>query len=166
MADDNKNGHDAGTSSVKIVDRRRFDMEGRERQANGEPTNFEPSAEIEVAPEKTEDEASHVSGSQKGERKMEEKTDGQPVGAPYDSADSDITFSSFVISLATQALMQLGQMKPPPGVEIPIDKVAAKQTIDIISMLQAKTRGNLDQEESNLLEEILHNLRLGFVKAK
>ena len=77
----------------------------------------------------------------------------------------ELNFSSFVVSLATQALMQLGEMPVPEGVNIPKDKDAAKQTIDILSILSHKTTGNLDDSEAKLMEEILHNLRMAFVKA-
>lgn len=75
-----------------------------------------------------------------------------------------ITFDSFVASLATQALMQLGEIPAPPGVNVPYDKEAAKSTIDILSMLKRKTKGNLTDKEIVRLDELLHNLRLKFVK--
>lgn len=90
----------------------------------------------------------------------------EPVGAPGEGSDDEgeINFSSFVVSLATQALMQLGEMPPPPGVELPVDPAGAKQTIDILAMLQSKTKGNLDGNEERLLNEILHNLKLSYVR--
>jgi len=78
----------------------------------------------------------------------------------------EITFSSFIMSLATQALMQLGELPPPPGISVPVDPDGAKQTIDIISMLEEKTRGNVDPNEQRLLKEVLHNIRLSFLAKK
>jgi len=75
-----------------------------------------------------------------------------------------ITFEAFVVSLATQALMQMGEMKPPDGMELPIDLSVARQTIEIVAMLQDKTKGNLSPEEERMLVEILHNLRMSFVR--
>lgn len=75
-----------------------------------------------------------------------------------------ISFNGFVMSLATQALMQLGEIDPPAGVDLPKDVIAAKQTIDIISMLEEKTKGNLEDSEKQLIGEILHNLRITYVK--
>jgi tellurite resistance protein len=80
------------------------------------------------------------------------------------AVEPEINFMSFVVSLATQALMQMGQMSPPPGVDLKKDKNAARQTIEILAMLDAKTKGNLNKEESDMLEELLHNLRLSFLK--
>lgn len=81
-------------------------------------------------------------------------------------ADTDINFSSFVMSLATQAMMQMGELPPPEGMRIPVDIQAARQTIDILSILKTKTSGNLDQFEAQLFEEVLHNLKVAFVKKK
>ena len=77
----------------------------------------------------------------------------------------EIDFASFVVSLATSALMHLGEVSPdegPPDVNLPL----AKQTIDIIGMLQHKTRGNLTAEESQVVDSALYDLRLKFLEAK
>lgn len=84
-------------------------------------------------------------------------------GAPEGSVPQ-VDFSAFVMSLATQSLIQLGEAKPPPGMNIPVDVAAAKQTIDILCMLEDKTRGNLDPQEAKLFEEILHQLRLSYLR--
>lgn len=78
--------------------------------------------------------------------------------------ESEVNFSSFVMSLATQAMVQLGQMAPPPGMEIPVDVESGKGTIDILAMIQQKTRGNLSKEEAKFLEDVLHTLRISYVK--
>jgi hypothetical protein len=83
---------------------------------------------------------------------------------PEATTEPEINFVSFVVSLATQALMQMGQMSPPPGVDLKKDKNGARQTIEILSMLEKKTRGNLEKEEASLIEEVLHNLRMSFLK--
>ena len=62
--------------------------------------------------------------------------------------------------------MQMGQMSPPPGVNIEPDLAAAKQTIDILQMLQSKTRNNLNTKENEMLSEILHSLKMGFVRSR
>ncbi len=81
---------------------------------------------------------------------------------PSDASEMPITFTAFMMSLATQTMAQLGDLKI-PGVEKNVP--GAKQTIEIIEMLQEKTKGNLDTEESHLLEEILHSVRMSFVRA-
>jgi hypothetical protein len=77
------------------------------------------------------------------------------------------SFSLLVSSLATQALAALGQLrdpssKTPPKVHLPL----AKHHIDLLGMLQEKTRGNLSSEESQMLENVLHELRMLFVAAR
>ena len=76
----------------------------------------------------------------------------------------EMNFSSFVVSLATQALMLLGEIDPPEGVELKVDRNAAKQTIDILNMIEQKTKGNLEKEEASLLQEIIHNLRITYLR--
>jgi hypothetical protein len=81
-----------------------------------------------------------------------------------ESEESGLSFMSFLMSLATQALVQIGEMEPPEGMEIPEDVEAGRQTIEILSMLQRKTRGNLSSEEGRFLEEVLHTLRMSYVR--
>lgn len=132
--------------SFKVLDRRRFDAVGNERDDEVKPVAPKPAAQ----PHQKETNAMNKPET--------------PSTQSSDQTD-EINFSSFVMSLATQSLMQLGEMKPPPGVEIAVDHEAARQTIDILRMLQKKTAGNLDASESKLVEEILHALRVSYVKA-
>ncbi|MCO6432004.1 MAG: DUF1844 domain-containing protein [Deltaproteobacteria bacterium] len=135
-----------------IKDRRRFDSEGNDKsESGGSASAFEIRSEIRSA-EKTP-----MSSSNDGEIRPDTE---------YSGEMPDITFSSFIMSLATQALMQLGEIKAPPGMNIEVDPAAAKQTIDILGVIEAKTAGNLDQDEKHLLDEILRNLRLSFVRIK
>jgi hypothetical protein len=77
-----------------------------------------------------------------------------------------IDFSTFVLSLSTSALYQLGLVTGPDGqqVEEP-SRVLAQHTIETLEMLARKTRGNLEEEEQKLLESLLYELRMQFVKA-
>ena len=80
-----------------------------------------------------------------------------------------IDFSTFVLSLGTTALYQLGQIKDPEsGSEGRVEPnlPIAQQTIDALEMLSEKTRGNLTDDESKLLESILYELHLKFVAAR
>lgn len=73
------------------------------------------------------------------------------------------TFSTFALSLASSALVQLGEVPDPATGEVREDLALAKHSIDILSMLQEKTSGGLDSEESRLLEGLLYELRMKFV---
>ena len=77
----------------------------------------------------------------------------------------EINFSTFVISLSTQALMHLGEIGNPLSGKVETDVPVAKQTIDILGMLKDKTRGNLNASEDRLMEDILFDLRMKYVEA-
>ena len=86
--------------------------------------------------------------------------------APKDVPQPEITFTSFLISLGSSAFIHLGDIPDPATGEIKKDVPLAKQTIDILGMLEEKTVGNLTDEEKNLLANMLHDLRLMYVKLK
>ena len=77
-----------------------------------------------------------------------------------------INFATFIFSLNSAALAQLGIMEDPMTGEKPKTLPIAKQTIDIISVLEEKTRGNLDADEAAMLKNILYDLRMLYVKEK
>jgi hypothetical protein len=86
-------------------------------------------------------------------------------------SDSDerqqVTFPAFIISLATNAAVHFGDMPDPVSNERrPADLAAAAQLIDIIAMLEEKTRGNLTAEERQLVDQVLYELRMRYVEAK
>ncbi len=95
------------------------------------------------------------------------ETRAEPVGDPAVHRDElpSIDFSTFIISLSTQALMHLGEMSDPVTGNVEKDVAVAKQTIDIIGMLSEKSRGNLDETEEQLVKEVLYNLRMRYVEA-
>lgn len=76
------------------------------------------------------------------------------------------TFSTFVLSLASSALVQLGEVPDPSTGGTGEDLVLAKHSIDILHMLQEKTANGLDAEESRLIEGLLYELRMKFVMKK
>ncbi len=78
-----------------------------------------------------------------------------------------VNFLSFIYSMATSALMYLGEPIGQGTGEQGPNLVHAQEIIDILTMLEAKTKGNLTGEEETLLEEMLYTLRIKFVeKAK
>ena len=78
----------------------------------------------------------------------------------------EINFATFVASLNASVLLHLGAIEDPSSGTKNKDLPMAKQTIDILSMLQEKTAGNLSEEEENLLKNILYDLRIMYVKEK
>ncbi|MEW6078055.1 MAG: DUF1844 domain-containing protein [Thermodesulfobacteriota bacterium] len=77
-----------------------------------------------------------------------------------------INFSTFIFSLNSSALVHLGVVPDPTTGVVRRELVIAKQTIDILAMLEEKTKGNLTDEEQKLLSHILHDLRIQFVTEK
>lgn len=76
-----------------------------------------------------------------------------------------LDFNTFILSLSSSVLMNLGVIENPVTKKIEKEPVVAKQTIDLIALLKDKTRGNLTGEESKLIEDILAELRLWYIKS-
>jgi hypothetical protein len=80
---------------------------------------------------------------------------------------SGISFAGFVISLATTAAVHFGDIADPnTGERQEPDLIAAQQMIDLISLLQEKTKGNLTSEEAKLVDDLLYELRMRYVQAQ
>jgi hypothetical protein len=88
----------------------------------------------------------------------DETSDQVPLGLPA------VDFHTFVLSLGSSALLHLGELEHPdvgaPQKDLPL----AKHTIDILAMLEQKTKGNLTSAEAKLIESLLYDLRLRFVE--
>jgi|SRR3989338_4715558 len=72
-------------------------------------------------------------------------------------------FSSFITSLAVQALMSMGELAPPESEKPSVNLDAARQTIELLVMLREKTKGNLENQERELLHQLLADLQMKFV---
>ncbi len=77
-----------------------------------------------------------------------------------------IDFSTFVLSINSSALVQLGLLEDPASGQKTKNLPLAKQTIDLLAMLEEKTKGNLTSDEENILKNILYELRMLYVKEK
>jgi hypothetical protein len=75
-----------------------------------------------------------------------------------------IDFATFVLSLSHSALVHLGDAPDPSGGSPKPDVTMAKQTIDLLAVLQDKTAGNLTGEEERLLDQVLYDLRMRYVE--
>ena len=138
MAEDGEKTEGKG---FKVEDRRRFSETGHAR---------EKTEADERSPEPAEAGTSEAQGKASRES-----------GAP----PAEINFSTFVISLSTQALMHLGEIPDPLTGKVENDLAVAKQMIDIVALLREKTRGNLDPGEEQLVEDALYDLRMKYVEA-
>ena len=128
----------------KIQDRRRFSDTGESRDSTAD----EPSeSRAAPAPQPASPAAAAV--------------------APQspDAPDAAINFSTFVLSLSTQALAHLGEIPNPIDNSVATDLAAARHMIDLLAMLRDKTKGNLDPAEQSMLDTILYDLRMRYVES-
>jgi len=78
----------------------------------------------------------------------------------------DLSFTTFVVSLASSAAIHFGDLPDPAtGERAEMNLEGAAQMIDILTLLEEKTRGNLTLEERQVLEQVLYEMRLRFVDA-
>ena len=146
-----------------VNDRRLFTREGR----LNEESRTEEEASKDEAPEPQEREPSREAPLD-GEEIPEAAAPEQPRSAGPQPGPGPLpgpTFPSLLVGLATSALIHLGESPEPGAPASPPDLPAAKQVIDLLGLLKTKTQGNLENEEEALLETLLYDLRLKFVKA-
>lgn len=129
-------------SGFKVVDRRSFSVDGTRRE-HGEEKEPPPRAAAArpAAPLVVEE--------------AEESFEAGPTG-----------FDTLVSYLSTTAMFQLGLLQGPGGETIPADLVSAHRTIDLLTVLQQKTKGNLTQDEARLLDEVLYELRMSYLEVE
>ncbi|MCU0532040.1 MAG: DUF1844 domain-containing protein [Syntrophales bacterium] len=131
-----------------IKDRRRFDDSGEARP--------EPPKEEASSPQKPNAEA----------KEAEPRADKPGKPAEEEASFPDLNFSTFVFSLGTSAMYHFGDFPDPVTKKAERNLEAAKQTIDILGILQDKTKGNLSEDEERLLESLLYELRMRYVREK
>ncbi len=137
---------------VKVTDRRIFDREGKLKKEFQKAKKEKPPAEAKQKQQKTE----KTTTEEMPPKEQKERTTLPPVD-----------FGSFILSLSTTAFIHLGEVSDPTGKQKMVNLEAAKQMVDIIQMLKEKTEGNLTQEESSLIDNLLYELKLKYMaKAK
>jgi hypothetical protein len=127
-------------------DRRKMSLDETEKESAGEEMKESTKKEEESARQKFQ-EAAKTSAEAQG-----------PVSLP------EVSFSTFVFSLSSSALVHLGEIPEPDSRNVRVDLAMAKQIIDTLGMLDEKTRGNLEPDEDRLLKTVLYDLRLRFVQ--
>lgn len=113
-----------------------------------------------------ERESSDEATSQDESQSSEPSTPNEDAAANEMPAPPPASFTVLISMLFSQAMAMLGQMPDPSSGETTINKPFAKHYIDTVEMLQEKTKGNLDDEETSMLSEALHALRMMYVNAK
>ena len=92
--------------------------------------------------------------------KRDEPAPEPPEGVPAPPLD----FTTFLLSLASTAMIQMGATAHPETGQVSPEPELARQTIDLLGMLREKTRGNLTDEESKFFDALLYDLRVHFVE--
>jgi hypothetical protein len=86
-----------------------------------------------------------------------------PGGETFGDREAKIDFPSYVLSYYTQGLVLLGEVPNPYTNNKEEDLNGARHMIDILSMLQEKTKGNLTREEQQLLDSVLYEMRMKYM---
>jgi hypothetical protein len=86
--------------------------------------------------------------------------------ADQEHALGSVDFSTHVLSLASTALIALGKLPGPEGLAQEFDLETARHLIDVLGMLEHKTKGNLDEAEQKLLASLIYDLRVTYVDAE
>jgi hypothetical protein len=140
-----------------VKDRRIFSEDGDSKNNVAEESPKKNTAENENADPQT------AEGEPLGdEKKNGEKKPGR-AGEPPPQA-REVDFSSFLFSLYTSAVLHFGDVEDPVTGKKEKNLAAAKQMIDIVSMLEEKTRGNLNSDEQGTIDALLYELRMRYVK--
>ena len=161
--------------TLKVVDRRPFNPDGTPRELSPEEkeateraaADFSRSSAAENAPRPAPPagpvEAATHREPQPKPTTSAPRAESEPVHDGRDPLDDPASFLSLIMSLASNAAASLGMMPHPVTGETGVDLKTAKHWIDVLGMLEQKTRGNLDQQEDQVLEGLLADLRMQYV---
>ena len=157
---------------IKVTDRRLFDTDGNPRQmetdqaepARGDsseatPADIEKAPEVAAAPEPA---APEPTAPEPVSSPQPVTADERPSGESL--ADLPRDFSAFVESQFLEALIFLGAVPHPQTGETSDDPEIARYKIDLLTMIQEKTEGNLTADESRLIEDVIYQLRMLYVE--
>jgi len=166
-------------TSYKVTDRRLFNPDGTPRDVpeneRPEPTPVKPEATSATASALPESPAADAGAAKVGVAEVaqapgsaesapasaESEAEGEAADLP--DADDPASFASFLMSIASNAAASLGMMEHPVTRKREVDLELGKHWIDVLGMLEKKTRGNLVPQEQQILEGLLADLRMQFV---
>jgi len=168
-------------TSYKVTDRRLFNPDGTPREVpederpetkpetpTASPASASSAVEPPAATETASPQAAGVSPQQQNpqtEKSGEAASPGAESGTEVElpGADDPASFASFMMSIASNAASSLGMMEHPVTGKREVDLELGKHWIDVLGMLQEKTRGNLLPQEQQILEGLLADLRMQYV---
>ena len=168
-------------SSFTVTDRRLFNAEGELRKGVEEesepplptPTPAPPNASDENTAAPPEEDGreeippppSHAEQQEQADayRKSAKELDSQVELSGHSAKELEMTFERFLAQLYMTAMLQLGLMRE-QGAQPRIDIIGARQTIDTLSLIAEKTKGNLTSTEESFLQNSLYELRMAYVE--
>jgi Domain of unknown function (DUF1844) len=156
-------------SSFKVTDRRLFNADGTPRDVPPEERPEATKAAVGSTEQPRSEPKSVDAAAAASQPAMSEAeaTHDQPaedeVEMPED-ADDPASFVNFLMSIASNAAAALGMMEHPATHQRTVDLELGKHWIDVLGMLQEKTRGNLSAPEQKIFENLLSDLRMQYVK--
>jgi uncharacterized protein DUF1844 len=159
--------------TFKVVDRRLFNPDGSPRELSEEEkaeadraataAAVENAAAAAMPPKKAQKQSASPPSAAPREPSQPAARERAPRSTGGDPLDDPTSFLSLIMSLASNAAASLGMMPHPATGETGVDLQTAKHWIDVLGMLEEKTRGNLDEQEARMLENLLADLRMQYV---
>jgi Domain of unknown function (DUF1844) len=150
--------------NFKVTDRRLFNPDGSPRDL---PPEEQPAAKVEPTPEPAQPSptisevgaAAQPAASETAEETSDEELSEEELAEAQEPA----SFLNFMMSIASNAASSLGMMEHPVTHQRDVDLELGKHWIDVLGMLQKKTKGNLTKQEEKMMEGLLSDLRMQFV---
>ena len=163
--------------SFTVTDRRLFTSEGeiREEVSQEEVSSAVPTPQaapvaqpaVATPPQESDAPPAPTAAEQKEQaeayRKSAKDLDAKVELSGHSSKELEMTFERFMASLYMSAMLQMGLMHEQGG-QPRVDLIGARQTIDTLSLLSEKTKGNLSSTEENFLQNCLYELRMAYVE--
>lgn len=143
------------SSPLKVTDRRHFNTQGERRP---DVPDAEPAASAAKVVEMRRDAVPAPNPA------PPPAPAAPPEPMPDNEPERGLNFANFIESLYATAMLQLGAVAQPGMKPGPPDLVGARETIELIAMLEQKTRGNLDPREKQMMDGVLYDLRMAFTE--
>lgn len=152
-------------SNFKVTDRRLFNPDGSAREVPPDERPAEPTPTSTVQAERSNESAEVIDAtySEAPAAAEEAHLAASDVADEIPGADDPASFTNFIMSIASNAASALGMMEHPVTGKREVELEAGKHWIDILGMLQQKSRNNLLPKEQQIMESLLADLRMQYV---
>jgi len=149
-------------TNFKITDRRLFNPDGSPRELSAEEQRPVTAETLNIGVT-SEPQSGSVETTQTGAGRASGAAEEAYEDTDLSDADDPAGFVNFIMSIASNAASSLGMMEHPVTHQREVDLQLGKQWIDVLGMIEQKTRGNLVGQEAKILESLLADLRMQYV---